>query len=1362
MILKPILSAGIGLFMAAASFAAWLPVESGNPVTEPQLSIRSLSSDTWQVDIQVPGVETDLQRVMLPGEPALESDDAPPLPVYSRFIALRSQGNPLVEIVSEEWIDLPGSESLSSEQFDTHALTADISPRQIMGGVSLALLRVFPVKQDPQAHTLRVLRHATLRLTESGASLPRPRAITETVANTLRPLVPNWDDMALDNLVERGTYLFIVADNGMVQSGIQNLATWRTRRGYKVEIAGPNEIANWSTSGIKAFIQSRYNGANPPLEFVCIAGDANGTYTVPCYTYGGGAGDWDYTRLDGTDLLPDIAIGRLCFASGAELAVITNKVLNYERDPVAIGGGTKPNWYAGAGLFAGGSGTSAVHTMRWVRERLLETGYPSSSIDTVYYTNESVDGSKITNSINSGVSIWCYRGYLGMNGFEGNDLSGLSNGRRLPFLLALTCGTNDFSTDDITERFVRVGNGGAVAAVGMSTSSTHTRFNNILMTGAMQGMLREGNRTTGGSLMRAKLELYRGYPTDSSNVAFFSGITTLIGEPAIDIFTGTPDTLHVNNPATAPVGTNHFDVSVTNRLGQPVADAWVNLVKGTEIFVAGRSDAAGSVSFNFSTTTAETLFVTATKHNCRPAISYTLITAGDPYVSLASQALIFDDDNNGNSSGNGDGKPNPGETIELPLRLRNWGPLTATGITATLTVNDPYVTALNVNTASYGSIAAGDSVAPAAPFVFSLASYFPSGHVVPFSLTVTDDASHVWTTAVSVTLSNSKYQFSSSVLTGAGNGILDPGEGAGLYFWLQNVGTRTSPANMTGYLRSSDPAVVITDSIGVFGSAGPTAQCRNSSNLWGISATLQAYPGERVPLTVTFPLANGFTDTVRTFLTIGSIASNAPTPADQYGYWAFDNTDAAYPRHPTYNWVEIDRRQGGSGTVIGLLDNADEQDATTVVDLPFTFRYYGQDYTQISVCSNGWLAMGASQAAYTDFRNYTIPSAMGPNAMIAPFWDDLRVAGQSSMTSHPEGRSSLDQGSPTCPGTIITSTPYADSGTTVNQGNDYSGSTCAVSNSADVFYQLTPDVTTTYTISLCGSNYDTGLMIRSGGPCPGITEVACNDDYGPCGTGSQIARTLGAGTTYYIIVDGYGTSQGNYVLNVTRLGNPDGVYVYHDQANHRFIIEWSGLSVSKWTGSNLEPESFECILYEPGYPPTQSGDGEILFQYQICANTTDVTSSNDYATVGIENLDQTDGVLYSYYNRVSPAIPGAAPMISGRAILFTTQKLPIDTPATPRNVTALRVGDDVRLLWNRVTTDVHGDPVPPMQYNVYRSSSVQFIPDGSTFVATVSDTSYLDVNPSAARAFYVVRAYAPNAAGAMGNASAVKRARRNE
>jgi hypothetical protein len=57
--------------------------------------------------------------------------------------------------------------------------------------------------------------------------------------------------------------------------------------------------------------------------------------------------------------------------------------------------------------------------------------------------------------------------------------------------------------------------------------------------------------------------------------------------------------------------------------------------------------------------------------------------------------------------------------------------------------------------------------------------------------------------------------------------------------------------------------------------------------------------------------------------------------------------------------------------------------------LPAPFTFYGQSYDSVWICSNGWLAF--ERTTLPEFRNWQIPSPIGPGAMICPFWDDLVI-----------------------------------------------------------------------------------------------------------------------------------------------------------------------------------------------------------------------------------------------------------------------------------------------------------------------------------------------------------------------------------
>ncbi len=121
-----------------------------------------------------------------------------------------------------------------------------------------------------------------------------------------------------------------------------------------------------------------------------------------------------------------------------------------------------------------------------------------------------------------------------------------------------------------------------------------------------------------------------------------------------------------------------------------------------------------------------------------------------------------------------------------------------------------------------------------------------------------------------------------------------------------------------------------------------------------------------------------------------------------------------------------------------------------------------------------------------------------------------------------------------CGDFLITSFPYTHSYYNTGQENnwDVSGS-----DNADVAYTLHLSEATTISVTTCnsGTNYDSKLQIfTANGQCVGTSAGYYNDDYS-CSYNGLYATLpncqLSAGT-YYIIVDGYSTSNGNYTVSV--------------------------------------------------------------------------------------------------------------------------------------------------------------------------------------------------------------------------------------
>jgi len=84
----------------------------------------------------------------------------------------------------------------------------------------------------------------------------------------------------------------------------------------------------------------------------------------------------------------------------------------------------------------------------------------------------------------------------------------------------------------------------------------------------------------------------------------------------------------------------------------------------------------------------------------------------------------------------------------------------------------------------------------------------------------------------------------------------------------------------------------------------------------------------------------------------------------------------------------------------------------------------------------------------------------------------------------------------------------------------------------DVFYKFTGSGTSQLvTISLCGGGTDYDSLIRVFDDCDLLNELAFNDD--SCGLQSEVTFTSDGTSTYYIMVEGFGSNSGNFSLDVS-------------------------------------------------------------------------------------------------------------------------------------------------------------------------------------------------------------------------------------
>jgi hypothetical protein len=344
---------------------------------------------------------------------------------------------------------------------------------------------------------------------------------------------------------------------------------------------------------------------------------------------------------------------------------------------------------------------------------------------------------------------------------------------------------------------------------------------------------------------------------------------------------------------------------------------------------------------------------------------------------------IIDDDGAGQSSGNGDGVINPGETIELNVSLKNFGTVTATGVQCEVEVLDAkeWVT-VTQDLSAYDDI--GGSVVEAGidDFVFSVAGGCPDGTEIVLGLTAAGNEG-TWVSEARMAVGAPVLTYFSVTVGDGGDGVLDPGETATLTVSLSNFGPQDA-TSVAGTLVGPTGGLTVTDGAGSWGTVPSGGMATNAGNTFSVSAAAGVAVGHEFTMLIDLTGDDGLSQFVVFPLVVGTPTSSDPLGPDSHGYFCYDDTDTGYGEAPTYSWVEIDPTYGGSGSDVGL-----GYDEVTDLPLPFTFRYYGQDYDAIAVCGNGDVGMGGAPAWEWQPRNTTIPSPLGPDAMIAPFWDNL-------------------------------------------------------------------------------------------------------------------------------------------------------------------------------------------------------------------------------------------------------------------------------------------------------------------------------------------------------------------------------------
>ena len=892
-------------------------------------------------------------------------------------------------------------------------------------GVDIVVLGITPFQYNPVTRELIVYKDIRCRVDfiggngHFGEDRLRSRFWESILQGHLLNYasLPKVDFYAPERIGEQSgfEYIIIVPDDAVFEAWADTIKLWRKLQGISCEVFTLTEVGGSTSGAIESFLNNAYNTWNPaPAGFLLLSdyptsGDAYGI-TSPMWA-GYCVSDNIYADVSGNNL-PDMHHARICAQTETQLNRMINKFLSLERDPytaanfydnplVACGWQTERwfqlcsevirgfwinslgkdpsrqyNVYSGT-PYVGCPWSTAPNTATVV-SYFSSLGYiPTTNLyDYSWWDSGSATG--VNNDINSGAFIVQHRDHGNETGwgepaYNTGSLNGLTN-TMYPYVFSCNCltGIYNWTNECFAEKFHRIEHGalGVNAATEVSYSFVNDTYQwgiyDCLWPQFMPGypafdMVGHSDLRPGPAMSYGKIFLYgSSWPYNAGSKIYTYHLFHHHGDVFMTLYSEMPQTLSVSHATKMNANQSSFTVTANDSsiIAITVDGEIIGVAEGTGSALAVPITAQPAGVF---------ATITVTKANFY-RYEVTIPVAPSNYAYVVDATKIIDD--------GGDGLVNPGENINFGVYGWNMGTQNAQSVYGLLSEADPYVT-INSDSSWFGTIVVDDSVLSNPYYEFTVANNCPDGHVLDFTFEFHDTNDTVWVSDCQLLVYAPVLIYQHVIVLDA-NGVLEPGETSDMAVRLRNDGSATAD-NVTSTLMSASSFITINDASGSFGNIDPGDTASNVGDPYTVTASSSAPHGVLVDFAVIVQ-AGVYIDTLDFSMTIGN---SVPTDT---GYYYVYYSSGPHARAPVFDWFPIDTTQTANAGV--SIDPAMNQ--TIQISLPFTFQYYGQDYNDVSICSNGWIALGSETA--TDFQNTPIPNTAGPEAMIAGIWDDFDPA----------------------------------------------------------------------------------------------------------------------------------------------------------------------------------------------------------------------------------------------------------------------------------------------------------------------------------------------------------------------------------
>jgi hypothetical protein len=308
-----------------------------------------------------------IEGVLLPN-----TEGAPDLPVYSRYIAVPQGAGVKVNVKTLKSEKVTGKNIapapripketdkgplLRKKDMRIYAKNAFYPEKNVMvsakrkiRGVDVVLVSISPFRYNPVTGVLEINRDMDISVTFEGGNgqfgEKRLRSrywdpiLKDNILNSA--LLPEIDYNRPPSRSDNGwEYVIISPDDAGFLAWADSIRLFRIKQGITTHVVTTTEIGGNTTNAIEHYVDSAYNNWSIPPAAMLILGDygtSGNTVVSPVYN-NYCISDNIYADVDG-DNLPDVVFARITAQNTDQLEHMVTKFLNYERNPP-----TNPDFY---------------------------------------------------------------------------------------------------------------------------------------------------------------------------------------------------------------------------------------------------------------------------------------------------------------------------------------------------------------------------------------------------------------------------------------------------------------------------------------------------------------------------------------------------------------------------------------------------------------------------------------------------------------------------------------------------------------------------------------------------------------------------------------------------------------------------------------------------------------------------------------------------------------------------------------------------------------------------------------------------------------------------------------------------------